>query len=175
MPDFLTYGKVELRPLEPDDIEVLYKWENDSSIWEVSNTKVPFSKYILAQYIKESYRDIYETRQLRLIVQTNAGHPVGAIDLFDFDPFHQRAGVGILIHKAEDRKRGYATDALSALENYALNVLGLHQLYANISSDNQVSIQLFQKLGFKISGTKKDWIKYRDGWKDEILLQKILV
>lgn len=171
----LTYGKITLRPLEPEDIDLLYRWENNLEIWTASNTKTPYSKYILAQYIKETAKDIYELKQLRLIIQNEDLKPIGAVDLFDFEPYHLRAGVGILIHNTNDRKKGYAFDTLQALSNYTLNVLGLKQLYANIASENQPSIQLFEKAGFKKIGTKKEWLKTINGWKDEVLYQKILI
>lgn len=174
MEQLLHHGNIILRPPEPDDIDLLYQWENDMEIWEVSNSRTPFSKYILAEYIKNSGKDIYETKQLRLIIESPGKRPVGAIDLFDFEPYHQRAGVGILIHRAEDRRRGYATDALAALENYSLHFLGLKQLYANIAADNTHSIRLFEKAGFTRTGTKKSWLKTAAGWKDELLYQKLL-
>jgi diamine N-acetyltransferase len=174
MNNLLTYGKISLRPLEPDDIELLYRWENNMEIWNVSNTRTPFSKYILAEYLKESAKDIYETKQLRLIIQNEELAPVGAVDLFDFDPYHMRAGIGILIHRAENRHHGYATDALNAIFGYALEVLGLKQLYANIAASNEMSIHLFEKTGFEKTGTKKNWLKTTSGWEDEILLQKML-
>lgn len=174
MKNQLQYKKIALRPLEPEDVELLYNWENNMEIWEASNTKTPFSKYILAQYIKESARGIYETKQLRLIIENENKEPVGAVDLFDFEPYHLRAGVGIMIHNNSDKNKGYATDALAALSNYALNVLGVKQLYANISEDNSVSIKLFKKAGFKQSGIKKNWLKTQHGWKDELFYQKML-
>jgi diamine N-acetyltransferase len=170
----LEFGTIRFRALEPEDINLLYLWENNEDIWEVSNTYEPFSKYVLAQYIKESQRDIYETKQVRMIIETLKGKAVGAIDLFDFDPFHFRAGVGILIHDIKDRKLGYATDALQLLCTYAVNHLRLHQLYANISVNNLVSIQLFKKNGFELTGTKKDWRRTLDGWKSELFFQRIL-
>lgn len=174
MKEKLSFGKVMLRPLEPDDIDLLYLWENNTEIWEVSNTKTPFSKHILARYLVESAKDIYETKQLRLVIETTAQEPVGAVDIFDFEPYHMRAGVGILIHNSEDRKKGYAGDALHALSVYSFEILGLRQLYANITSDNPGSIQLFEKAGFTRSGIKKDWIKTFSGWKDELFYQKFL-
>ena len=170
----LELGKIRFRALEPSDIDLLYTWENDAEIWEVSNTFEPFSKYILAQYIKESQHDIYESKQVRMIIETLEGKAVGAIDLFDFDPFHFRAGVGILIHDKKDRKMGYANDSLQLLCNYAANHLRLHQLFANISVDNLISIQLFKNNGFELTGTKKDWHRTIDGWKTELFFQKIL-
>ena len=169
----LEYGKVKLRPLEPEDLEVLYKWENDLSIWNVSNTLTPFSRFILKQYIQESHRDIFETKQLRLIIEDRKGIVVGAVDLFDFDPYHQRAGIGILIHSSENRQKGLASDALKLIADYSVEILGLHQLYANITSDNKASIHLFEKAGFKRSGLKTDWIKTPNGWLDEFIYQLV--
>ena len=170
----LEFGKVRFRALEPDDIDLLFEWENDAEIWDISNTYEPFSKYILAKYIKESQRDIYEAKQIRMIIETLDGHTVGAIDLFDFDPFHFRAGVGILIHDEKDRKLGYATDSLQLLCIYSIEYLRLHQLYANITEDNRTSIQLFENNGFELCGTKKEWRRTEDGWKAELMFQKIL-
>jgi diamine N-acetyltransferase len=170
----LSYGQVRLRPLEPEDLEFLYQWENDPAIWKVSNTLSPYSRFILKQYIQESHRDLYETKQLRLIIEDLTGKAVGAIDLFDFDPYHQRAGIGILIYDAADRRKGLATDSLHLMCEYSKNVLGLHQLYANIGSDNPGSFSLFEKAGFQLSGTKKEWIRTGDRWIDEMLIQKIL-
>lgn len=174
MNNLLQYGNITLRQVEPDDIDILYEWENNLEIWEVSNTKTPFSKHILAKYILESEKDIYETKQLRLIIQNKEQNVVGAVDLFEFDPYHLRAGVGILIHKITERRKGFASDTLFALSDYARQILGLKQLYASISADNKNSIQLFVKCGFKKTGVKKYWLKTRDGWKDEYLFQKIL-
>lgn len=175
MKNQLTHGKIALRSLEPEDVDLLYRWENNMEIWELSNTRSPFSRHILAEYIKHSARDIYATKQLRLIIENWERHPVGAVDLFDFDPYHMRAGVGILIHNKEDRNKGYASDTLSALAEYAVGSLGLKQLYANIGADNEVSIKLFEKAGFIRNGVKKYWLKTSAGWKDEYFFQKIMV
>jgi len=174
MMEKLTYGKIKLRPLEPDDIDLLYQWENDMSIWEVSNTKTPYSKHILAQYLAESVKDIYSTKQLRLIILNQENKEVGAVDLFDFEPYHLRAGIGILIYDKAERKKGFASDTLEALAVYALETLGLKQLYANIAADNTTSIHLFEKAGYKKVGIKKNWLKSLYGWKDEVMVQKML-
>lgn len=174
MNNLLTNGKISLRPLEKEDIELLYQWENNMEIWNISNTKTPYSKYILAEYLKESAKDIYETKQLRLIIQNENSVPVGAVDLFDFDPYHMRAGIGILIHHNKNRNHGYGSDALNAIFGYAVEVLGLKQLYANVSLQNEVSIHLFEKAGFTKTGIKKNWLKTQSGWEDEIFMQKML-
>lgn len=175
MDKILSHGKIVLRALEPEDIDLLYEWENDSSLWEISHARTPFSRHVLALYLRDATRDIYEQKQVRFIIQTEDLRPVGAVDLFDFDPFHQRASVGILIHKPESKRHGFALDALAALEKYAVHILGIRQLTASISEDNTASIQLFDKAGYKVTGIRKQWLKSASGWKDEWFLQKFLV
>lgn len=170
----LSTGAIRLRPLEPEDLELLYLWENDNRLWPVSNTLAPFSRYILKQYIESSNADIYETKQLRLLIENRDGKAVGAIDLFDFEPFHQRAGVGILIYAEEDRRLGYASDALELMCRYARETLGLHQLYANVGTNNPASLSLFAKCGFSLCGTKKAWLRIGREWVDECLYQRML-
>ena len=170
----LENNSIRLRALEPEDLETLYIWENDVSIWHLSNTLAPLSKYALKKYLENAQSDIYETKQLRLIIELKQEkRPVGAIDLFDFDPFHQRAGIGILISELEDRGHGYASEALDSLIHYSFHTLGLKQLYCNITEDNQQSLNLFIKKGFVITGQKHDWIKREDTWLTEYFLQLI--
>lgn len=161
-----------LRALEPEDIEVLYAIENDPEIWQVSNTITPYSRYNLEQYIKTSGYDIFTTRQLRLMIdlKESGSKTIGSIDLFDYDPFHLRAGVGIII-LSESRNRGYASETLGMLIEYAFKTLNLNQLFCNIAVDNQASIRLFEKAGFMISGTKKQWLNIQQQWIDEHFLQ----
>ena len=115
---------------------------------EVSNTQKPFSKYLLQQYLENAQQDIYEAKQLRLVIEEKNGASVGLIDLFDFDPKHKRAGIGIVISQ-QFQNKGYANEAISLLVNYSYTHLGLHQLFANITEDNTKSITLFEKMDLK--------------------------
>ncbi len=120
--------------------------------------------------------DIYQAKQLRLMIDFNAintTETIGAIDLFDFDPMHKRAGIGILISDIKYRNRGFASEALKLLINYSFTILQLHQLFCYIDSDNKISLRLFEKFRFKVTGEKKDWIKTPEGWKSEYMLQLI--
>lgn len=171
MKPFLRDDLISLRALEPEDVDRLYEWENNEEIWTISHTLAPFSKHTLTRYIQNADKDIYESGQLRMMIDNNDNETVGAIDLFDFEPYHLRVGIGILIHKKEDRSKGYATAALNLMIRYCFEKLRLHLIYANILSDNEISIRLFEKAGFVITGTKKDWIRDGGGWKDEYLLQ----
>ncbi len=175
MNNLLAHGDIVLRALEPEDLDLLYAWENEVALWNIGNTHSPFSRHQLKQYIAEASLDIYTRKQERFIITNSEGKAVGAIDLFDFDPYHQRAAVGILIHKGEDRRHGYASDALAALEKYAANILGIRQLSSSVSEANQPSLQLFEKAGYQVTGIKKSWLRTAQGWENEWFMQKMLV
>ena len=170
----LTGKKTNLRALELSDLEILYKWENNTAIWKVSNTITPFSRHVLGQYLLSSHNDIYTTKQLRLVIETNEGKkPIGLIDLFDFDAQHMRAGVGILIADEKERQNGYASDAMKILKNYCFSVLNLKQIYCSVGKENFPSLKFFEKEGFETTGIKKTWLKNGDGWEDECFMQLV--
>jgi diamine N-acetyltransferase len=165
---------IYLRALEPEDLEFIYKIENEESIWEVSSTQTPYSRFLIRQYLENAHQDIYQAKQLRLAICKNETfEAIGLIDLFDFDPQNKRAGLGIVISNPDERNKGIGKESLGLLINYAFTKLNLHQLYANIGSDNAPSLKLFTNFGFFKAGTKKDW-NYRNGkFYDEILFQLI--
>jgi diamine N-acetyltransferase len=170
----MKYKKIKLRALEPEDLELLYEWENNDDYWTLSNTVTPFSRYTLKRYLENSHKNIFETGQLRLMIEhTDDRITIGTIDLFDFDPFHKRAGIGILIADESYRKSGFASMSLTCLIKYCFKTLLLHQLYCNILANNTESIILFESHGFVRAGTKKDWILSDDGYIDEFIFQLI--
>ncbi len=171
----LKNNNIELRALEPSDVDLLYDWENNHELWHLSNTIAPFSRFVLEQYVINSHQDIYSSRQLRLMIDRREGNKpetIGAIDLFDFDPVNKRAGIGIMVIGGE-RKKGYASEALTLLIEYCFNTLNLHQVYCNIDVLNLASYNLFIKHNFKVVGIKKDWLYTGKKWIDEYLLQLV--
>lgn len=172
--NILENKTISLRAPEPEDLDLLYIWENEPSVWQVSGTLSPFSRYVLKLYLENAGKDIYEAKQLRMIIQLKDKHrPLGAIDLFDFDPHHHRAGIGILIAELSDRRQGYAREALETMIEYCFDTLHLHQLYCNITAGNTASIKLFKEAGFEECGRKKEWLFNGSNYDDEILLQKV--
>ncbi|MFI3279528.1 MAG: GNAT family N-acetyltransferase [Rikenellaceae bacterium] len=165
--------KVTLRAVEPSDIDLLYAWENDTDIWGVSGTTSPFSHHTLSLFIEAQRHDIFASRQMRLIICTLEGDAVGALDLFEFEPLHQRAGVGIMV-ASEYQRCGYAADALLSVERYVADFLRVRQLWCNIEEDNVASLALFSSLGYERVGVKRDWNVRGDGYVSEVLLQKIM-
>jgi len=165
--------KIHLRALEKSDLTWLYLIENDQSLWKYSNTILPYSFDLLKDYIKNSRRDIFDVKQLRMVISLEDKKGVGLVDLFDFRPEHKRAGIGVIVDK-EFHNKGIAKKALQLLEIWAKEKLQLHQLYTYIAEENLKSINLFKSLGYIEIGLKNDWNFYEGKYNNEYTFQKIL-
>jgi diamine N-acetyltransferase len=174
--DILKGENVRLRAVEPGDVDFIYEMENDPAIWHAGNTVTPFSRFQIEQYALTAQHNIYAEKQLRLMIElkesSHKNKTIGAIDLYDFDTIHKRAGVGILIVH-DERGKGYASESLGVLIRYAFEILMLHQLFCFISPENIQSLHLFKRHGFVKCGTKKEWRLKNGKWTDEIMFQLI--
>ncbi|WP_179339120.1 GNAT family N-acetyltransferase [Winogradskyella ludwigii] len=165
--------QIYLRALEPEDLEFVYSIENDTELWELSDTQTPYSRFLIKQYLENAQQDIFEAKQLRLAICDNNDYTIGLIDVFDFDIKNKRAGIGILIQDKANRNLGYGKEALELLVNYCFQTLHLRQVYANISETNSASLSLFKTNGFEKIGLKKDWSFDGKNYTNEYLLQRI--
>jgi len=164
---------VEFRAMEPEDLDTLYTIENDKSMWDVGTTNVPYSKFVLHQYIANTINDIYADKQVRMIAVDNRGETVGIVDLVNFNPQHNRAEVGIVVLKAR-RRQGYGTAIITKLIDYCRSTLHLHQIYVIISCDNISSRNLFKELNFSEVIPLAHWLYDGKDYKDAIMMQFFL-
>ena len=164
--------KVFLRAIEPEDLELLYSIENDTSVWNVSSTNVPYSRYALHDYIASSTGDIYADRQVRLMIENEERNVVGIVDLVNFDPANRRAELGLIIEKPY-RKSGYAQSTIEAVTDYAVRVLHLSQIYAFIDAGNTACLSLFRKLHWTESSALRKWLFDGKDYHDAIVMQML--
>jgi diamine N-acetyltransferase len=170
---YLENDNLLLRALEPEDLDILYRWENDTELWQYGSTLTPYSKFALRDYLNDSLQGIVSTGQLRLMaIEKESQAVVGTIDLFDYDPIHLRACIGLLVD-APFRHKGYGGEILNLSAEYAFHVLLLNQLYAYIPVSNTSSFNLLCKCGYKEAGLLKSWFKTANGFEDVHLMQRI--
>lgn len=173
MADTDKLPEMRLRAIEPEDLDLLYRIENDVRLWNVGTTNVPYSRYALHDYVANSSGDIYTDRQVRLMVENGQGCVVGIVDIMNFDPRHLRAEVGIVI-EADHRGKGYACGALRLVKEYSLSVLHLHQLYVVVDVSNTASISLFRKMGYSVISELNDWLYDGKIYHNALLMQLFL-
>ena len=165
---------IKLRALEPRDLDFVFEAENNTEIWNISNTQTPYSKFLIKQYLKNAHQDIYTAKQLRLLIEVKSTEKsVGLIDLFEFDPKNKRVGLGILILNSQDRNQRIGSQAVGILIDYVFEFLDVHQIFVNIDVNNIASIKLFNNFGFELIGVKKDWNFQNKSYHDEAIYQLI--
>jgi len=170
---FLENENILLRAIEPEDLDILYEWENNTELWKYGSNLTPYSKFALRDYLTNSLQGFMYTKQLRLMaIEKKSNITVGTVDLFDYDPIDQKACIGILVDK-QFRRKGYGEIILNLTAGYAFEVLHLNQLYAFVPSNNTDSFNLLCKCGYKQSGLLKSWHKTSDGFDDVCMMQKI--
>ena len=174
MNQLLQNDILALRALEPEDLQTLYRWENDTALWMVSDTIAPYSREALWHYLKQYTGDIYSQRQLRLMITlVSDATPIGTVDFINFNPLNNRSELGLFISR-EYRGNGYGHQALDLLTAYAREHIGLRQLYVYISLDNEVCLKLFEDYGYRRAGILRSWVKRGSNYHDVALLQMIL-
>lgn len=173
MTQYLENNQLLFRSPEPEDLDILYKWENDTTLWQYSGVIKPFSRMQLRQYLESINKDIYSTHQIRYMIDLKEKkETIGSIDLFDFDPFHQRAAIGIIID-SKFQGKGFAQEAITILTDYCFHYLHLHQVYATIEKNNIPCLKAFKKNNFIKTGEMKEWLYQNDHYCDVLFVQKI--
>ena len=168
-----TYPKVFLRAIEPEDLDLLYRIENDVKLWNVGTSNVPYSRYTLHDYIANASGDIYVDKQVRMMVENELRQVVGIVDIVNFDPSNRRAELGLVIEEPF-RHQGYGLSCIREIAAYALNVLHLHQLFAFIDARNEPSLQLFRELGCIETSRLKDWLFDGVDYHEAVVMQMVL-
>lgn len=163
-------ANVVLRAMEPEDLDLLYQIENDTKLWNIGLTNVPYSRYVLHDYIATSSGDIYTDKQVRLIIENEEHQTIGLVDIMNFNPQNRRAEMGIVVQEAF-RQKGYGKDAIQKVMRYAKEVLHLHQLYVVVNSSQKLTIELFLRMGFKETCQLTDWLYDGEVYHDATLLQ----
>ncbi len=167
---------IKLRPVEPEDLELLYAVENNPALWRKACGSGPYSRYALKQYVA-SLQMAPEGSEARFVVEALDGEgerprTVGLADVTDYSALHGRAEVGIVLLENE-RGKGYGEEVLALLEEFALNRLRIHLLYAKVLVGNQASEKLFRHRGFRHVATLPQWFYAGGNYHDVDLFLKI--
>lgn len=142
----LKGDKIILRSVDFSDVDTILLWENSwaEPLYGVYDEE--YTREDVVQFVENQQRySIAETEQLRLMICSHEGERLGCIDLTEYDG--KKAFVSILIFDLDNRRKGFAENALRLTIDYAKS-LGLHALYARILPENLPSISLFTKVGF---------------------------
>ena len=150
----LTGEKVCLAPVGPDDAELWARWLNDLDV------AVPLGDEAYALFTAEDQaRDIADIvarhDHVFTIVERATDKPIGRCLLFGLNKTDRSTEVGIFIGEKECWGKGYGTEAMRLLLDYAFNLLNLHSVMLGVFSFNDRAIRSYRSLGFKEIGRRR--------------------
>ena len=154
---------------ESDCLGPYLDWLKDSSINQFLESR--FSKYDQVS-LKDYMRDLAQRKdvlQFAIVVKLEDVH-IGNIKLGPINQNHKYAAIGIMIGVKEYWGRGYASEAIRLLSNYAFNELGLNKLTAACYANNRGSIKAFKKAGFRQEGIQRHQFMSNNTYIDGIQL-----
>lgn len=160
---FSETKRLRLRTVSKRDITDRYiEALNDPAVVGLTEARhKKWDRKSVEEYLKSSDR-LGESLFIGVFLKEEDRH-IGNIRLFGLHPVHRRAELGIMMFDKQVWSKGYATEALNAVVDYAFKELKLHRIHADYYATNVASARLFEKCGFKIEGVFRDhfWVKDR--------------
>jgi RimJ/RimL family protein N-acetyltransferase len=158
---------VYLRPLEPDDAEVIHRWYGDAEFLALMGGRPASLAERRAALEKRAADPPDDVINLAICLRED-GRPIGRVDVFRIEPYNGNAGFGIGIGDPADRGHGYGRDAVEALIDYLFGQLRLERIWLATDADNLRAQRLYESVGFKREGLLRH-AYYQDGrYQDDV-------
>ena len=162
---------VSLGAFEQDDRDVLYGWINDRSLVLLSAAWKPVHGPNHDDWFKSA---LNQPGRIIFAIRSNGdGRLVGVVQLIDLNQVHRHAEMVIRIGADADQSKGYGTDALRLLLDFAWRDANLHRVSARVFADNKRAIRCYEKSGFSIEGRQRDGAFIDGAWVDVVFLGAI--
>lgn len=168
--DILEGKRIYLREIKVEDVNQNYcGWMNDPDVNKYLESRFAAHSIVsLKKYVKNIISDRLNVF-FAIILKTENKH-IGNIKLGPINNVHNVADIGIIIGEKDCWGKGYATEAINLVVNYAFTRLNLHKITAGCYATNKGSLNAFLKAGFSQEGVRKQHC-FSDGkYVDDIVL-----
>ncbi|WP_019421288.1 GNAT family N-acetyltransferase [Paenibacillus sp. OSY-SE] len=165
---FLEGAGVYLRPIGLEDAESYYYKLFDPEVRRLTGTQKHFSKEQVIRYIEGKTQD--SSGMLLLIALCETNEVIGDIELQDIDGINRSANIRIAIGGSAHQGKGYGSEAIGLLLEYAFGTLQLHRIELNVFAFNKRAIHVYEKAGFKREGVQRDALYYDHKYHDSIIM-----
>lgn len=170
----LIGNKVLLRPIEKRDLENLNKWKNDESIYKnLGGGFMPVSIDIQEKWMD----DMMDTtgNNKRFIIDTIQKETIGMVGLYNINWVHRTCELGVFIGDGNQQGKGYASEAYTLIEKFALQYLNLRKIKASVVEDNVSATKMYDKLGFVRAGRLIDERYINGTYHAVLIMEKLLM
>ncbi|HHV81053.1 MAG TPA: GNAT family protein [bacterium] len=169
---FLVGDKIYFRGLELDDLDKLVSWINDPEVTLfLTMGRIPLNSIREEEWVRNLYKN--QNDIVMGIVLKDGDQLIGDIGLHKIDWVSREGTLGIMIGEKEYQNKGYGTEAVLLMLNYAFEVLNLNRIELTVFEFNKRAIRCYEKGGFTLEGRLREKI-YKDGMYRDVLIMSIL-
>ncbi|UCC62697.1 MAG: GNAT family N-acetyltransferase [Anaerolineae bacterium] len=165
---FLLGQRVYLRPSEEDDLVCVRKWANDSEVRRLTGEVTPMSQADAEEFLERVRSD--ENRLWFVVVLKEGDRAIGEAGLLRmFHPW-RTTDLSLIIGEKDAWGRGYGSEAIQLLLDYAFGYLGFHRVAVGVAGFNERAIRFYEKVGFRREGVQRDGYYYDYEYHDFIMM-----
>ena len=165
---FLIGKRVYLRALEKEDLIYIRKWSNDHEIRKLTGEVVSMSQADADKFLERVYSD--NTREWFVIVVKENDRVIGETGLLRMFPAWRTTDISIIIGEKDAWGKGYGTEAILLLLDYAFRCLNFHRVAIGVVAFNEKAIHFWEKVGFKKEGIQRDGYYYNHKHHDFVMM-----
>ena len=169
----LRSQRILLRPAERNDLPTFVEWLADADVGEGLANRAPWSTVAEEAWFERLQEDIGKSHWHFAICLRDDGRPIGFGGLHGVDPVNGETELGIGIGDRSCWDRGYGTEAMNILLDFAFGELRLHRVFLNVFALNERARHVYEKVGFTLEGTKRE-AYYRHGEYHDVHVMGIL-
>jgi RimJ/RimL family protein N-acetyltransferase len=141
---------VRLRPIELEDIGILYEWHRDLELEALTGWTPRMSRARFERRYEDMVREPPDDFVLLGIEYD--GRLVGYVELAEISRINRRAAIGFVVAERSVRRRGIGRTAVILLLDYAFSLEDLDRVYAEVFPFNEPSLRLLEQVGFQAEG-----------------------
>lgn len=164
----LVGKRLLLRKIEQEDTGNIIRWRNQDFVRRNFIYQEPFTekghKEWLATMIESGLAVQF------ILLEKDAGRPIGSVYLRDIDRQHNKAEYGIFIGEADALSKGYGTEAAGLMLGYAFKELSLHKVFLRAFADNAAAVGSYKKAGFVQEALLRDEVRIQGQYRDMVLM-----
>lgn len=161
---------IVLRPVRADDADAMWDMLADPEGNRLTGTTRTFTREEVEAWCAS--RETAEGRYDFAVTANGSDEYRGEIVLNDLDEDVRCAGLRLSMRPAY-RGRGYGTEAIELVLGFAFEGLGMHRVELEALSINTRAVSLYENIGFRVEGRRRDGYRDGDGWCDAIVMSML--
>ena len=162
--------RLQFRKMVENDIEKYHSWRNDVDVMNTTSLSLDLYSLDETRHFVENIILNSTSSKSYIIEERESATAIGVMSLINIDTKNRNAQCIIDIGEKEYWGKGYGTEALKTLLEYAFLELNLHRVSLRVFSLNEKAIRIYDKLGFVKEGVMRESL-YRNGkWHDIIIM-----